>query len=204
MCLKSYIQESILPLYHRHDRAHGIVHANEVIDFSLRIAALIPNLNLDIVYAAAAYHDIGLGLGHRDIHHELSGEFVLQDQNLLHFFTIDQIQTISTATKEHRASANAPASSIYSSILADADKAPSYSIERVLVRAFLYRSNSPLSIEEKFQDIYDHVFSKYGHGGYAKIRLPETRKIIQPVIDNTATILADKRATYNLYLSLVS
>lgn len=57
--LKNYIETSILPLYDTFDAAHQRSHVDMVIEQSMSIARNL-DVNEDMVYAIAAYHDTGL------------------------------------------------------------------------------------------------------------------------------------------------
>ena len=58
--LKKHIEENVLPQYNKNEQAHGIEHINYVIRRSFD---LIEQNNLEVdnnmVYVIAAYHDIG-------------------------------------------------------------------------------------------------------------------------------------------------
>lgn len=56
--LIKYIEEEIFPLYSKNEEGHGIKHIKTVIERSLKFAKEY-DVNLDIVYTVAAYHDIG-------------------------------------------------------------------------------------------------------------------------------------------------
>lgn len=62
--LRTYIEETILPLYRGFDQAHGPEHVQHVIQnsFELIPAAreLYGQVDANMVYAIAAYHDTGL------------------------------------------------------------------------------------------------------------------------------------------------
>ena len=57
-----YVEREILPRYDAFDRAHRRDHALTVIAASLRLARYY-EVNPDMVYAVAAYHDTGLREG---------------------------------------------------------------------------------------------------------------------------------------------
>ena len=65
--LKEYIEQEILPLYFSFDKAHNIDHAEQVIEQSLALATHY-DVDIDMVYTIAAYHDTGLSEG-REFHH---------------------------------------------------------------------------------------------------------------------------------------
>ena len=93
--LLHYIEQDILPRYDHFDAAHQRNHAEEVIERSL---ALVKHyeVNTDMVYAIAAYHDTGLCEG-RDTHHLVSGRIIREDQRLCEWFDEDQIETMAQA-----------------------------------------------------------------------------------------------------------
>ena len=55
----SYIENEIIPRYDHFDAAHQRDHVNMVIQQSLEIAEHL-DVNKDMVYVIAAYHDTGL------------------------------------------------------------------------------------------------------------------------------------------------
>lgn len=69
--LKKHIEQAILPRYEHFDRAHGPEHARTVIEQSLALARHY-QVDRQMVYAIAAYHDVGLEKG-REMHHIHSG-----------------------------------------------------------------------------------------------------------------------------------
>ena len=69
--LQEYIENRIIPMYDGFDAGHGRDHARSVIDEALRLAGFY-DVNPDMVYAAAAYHDTGLSVD-RKTHHMESG-----------------------------------------------------------------------------------------------------------------------------------
>ena len=56
--LVKYIENEIFPLYNRNEEGHGINHIKTVIKRSLEIAKNY-DVDLNIVYVVASYHDIG-------------------------------------------------------------------------------------------------------------------------------------------------
>ncbi len=69
--LQAYVEQAILPRYEHFDRAHGPEHARTVIEQSLALARHY-QVDRQMVYAIAAYHDVGLEKG-REMHHIHSG-----------------------------------------------------------------------------------------------------------------------------------
>ena len=77
--LQAYVEQAILPRYEHFDRAHGPEHARTVIEQSLALARHY-QVDRQMVYAIAAYHDVGLEKG-REMHHIHSGKSSLRIQN---------------------------------------------------------------------------------------------------------------------------
>ena len=116
----SYIENEIIPRYDGFDAAHQRDHVMMVIRQSLEIAEHL-DVNKDMVYVIAAYHDTGLCEG-RERHHEVSAQIIKGDENLRRWFTEEQIQTMADAAEDHRASAKHEPRTIYGRIVAEADR----------------------------------------------------------------------------------
>ena len=88
--LIEFVETQILPRYAQFDKAHNMEHATRVIRRSLDLARKI-GADIDMSYAIAAYHDLGL-TGPRAIHHITSGKILLADARLKRWFSKDQLQ----------------------------------------------------------------------------------------------------------------
>ena len=88
--LQAYIEEEIIPRYAAFDEAHRVDHARTVIEQSLALAEHY-EVDRNMVYAIAAYHDTGLCEG-RERHHLVSGRIIREDKKLLEWFDEDQIE----------------------------------------------------------------------------------------------------------------
>ena len=77
--LKRYIEREIIPRYEHFDRAHDVGHVRTVIARSLELAARY-EVDADMVYAIAAYHDTGLVNG-RENHHLDAGRILAADHH---------------------------------------------------------------------------------------------------------------------------
>ena len=75
----------------------------------------------DLLYTAAACHDLGLAVD-RKTHHLESGKIIRADARLREWFTPEQIEAIAQAAEDHRASATTPPRSIYGALVAEADR----------------------------------------------------------------------------------
>lgn len=170
--LSGYVENNIIPRYKSFDKAHQTGHAYTVIRQSLELAQHC-DVNIDMVYAIAAYHDTGLAVD-RKTHHLESGKIVRNDVNLLQWFSKRQIETIAKAVEDHRASNGSRPRSIYGKIVAEADRL--IDTETVIRRTIQYGlSHYPeLDMEGQWQRTLDHLHEKYGEGGYLKLWIPES------------------------------
>ncbi|MCM1032611.1 MAG: HD domain-containing protein [Odoribacter sp.] len=184
--LINYVETAVLPLYDNFDAAHQRNHADMVIEQSLAMASDF-DVNKDMVYVVAAYHDIGMVQG-RESHHLVSGKMVREDMRLRDWFGEEQIEIMAQACEDHRASSGSEPRSIYGLIVAEADRFidPDTVILRTLQYGFdRYRG---LDKEGHWQRTRSHLNEKYAEGGYLKLwlenspnvsRLKKLREIIK-------------------------
>ena len=78
--LKNYIETKIFPIYELNDLGHNVDHIKYVIERSMMFASTIENINYDMVYTVAAYHDIGHHIDAKN-HEKVSAEILLSDNN---------------------------------------------------------------------------------------------------------------------------
>ena len=170
--LIQYIEQDSLPRYEHFDSAHRRNHVEAVISRSLALAEHY-DVNKDMVYAIAAYHDTGLCEG-RDTHHLVSGRIIREDRKLREWFTEDQIETMAQAVEDHRASSGHEPRSIYGKIVAEADRL--ILPDNIARRTILYtRDHYPeLDKEGQYQRFRQHLMEKYSDTGYLKLWLPES------------------------------
>ncbi|MBQ6869095.1 MAG: HD domain-containing protein [Alistipes sp.] len=170
--LKEYIEQEILPLYFSFDKAHNIEHVEQVIEQSLSLAQHY-DVNMDMVYTIAAYHDTGLAEG-REFHHIASGKILCADSRLKEFFSEEQIVTMCEAVEDHRASSKSAPRSIYGRIVAEADRCidPITTIRRTV--QFSLKHYPTLTVEEHFARCSNHIDEKYGKNGYLKLWIPQS------------------------------
>ena len=164
--LKKYIEENVFPEYQKNDEGHNIDHINYVINRSLKFASTIPDIDYDMVYTIAAYHDIAHSIDAKN-HERLSAEILKNDLNLKEFFDDDKINTMSEAVYDHRASMEGEPRSIYGKIVSSADR--NTIVNNPFKRTYAYRlKHCPNdSLEEIIEDSRQHILDKYGNNGYA-------------------------------------
>jgi uncharacterized protein len=170
--LKEYVESEIIPRYDHFDKAHRRDHVETVIQQGLKLAPYY-DVDPNIVFTAAAYHDTGLSEG-RDIHHLASGNIIRSDMKLQQWFSPQEIETIAQAAEDHRASNKSEPRSIYGRILAEADRViDPYKIIQRTVQYGL--SNYPeLDRQGHWERTLEHLVQKYGRGGYLKLWIPES------------------------------
>lgn len=184
--LEAYVEAEIIPRYEHFDRAHGTDHVRTVIAQSLALAAHY-DVDTDMVYTVAAYHDTGLVNG-RERHHIDAGRILAEDAELRRRFTEEQIGVMREAVEDHRASSDHAPRTIYGRIVAEADRVidPATIIRRTVQYGL---ANYPaLDREGHYARCRDHLQKKYAEGGYLRLwiaesdnarRLEELRAIIR-------------------------
>lgn len=175
--LKRYIEREIIPRYEHFDRAHDVGHVRTVIARSLELAARY-EVDADMVYAIAAYHDTGLVNG-RENHHLDAGRILAADHELRRWFSEEQIRTMREAVEDHRASSKNAPRSIYGRIVAEADRV--IDAATIIRRTVQYGlDHCPgLDREGHFVRCLEHLREKYAEGGYLKLWIPESENARQ-------------------------
>lgn len=168
--LKKYIEENIFTGYDKNEDGHKLDHIMYVIDRSFMFASRVPDVNLEMVYVIAAYHDIGHYIDAEN-HEKVSGEMLLKDKNLRRFFTDEEIKIMSEAVCDHRASSKSEPRSIYGKIVSSADR--NVLVEIPLKRTYSYRKvHSPNStLDEIIKESRQHLLDKFGKKGYATTKM---------------------------------
>ena len=170
--LEAYVEAEIIPRYRHFDKAHQEDHARCVIRQALELAQYY-DVDTDLVYTAAAYHNTGLAVD-RATHHLESGKVIRSDARLREWFTVDEIELIAEAAEDHRASAKTAPRSIYGRLIAEADRLidPMTIIRRTI--QFGLSHYPELSPEEHWERTLEHLQEKYGDGGYLHLWIPES------------------------------
>lgn len=199
--LQNYIENNVFPQYELNGKSHGVNHIKEVISRAMKIAKGY-DVNYNILYTAAAYHDIGDHIN-REHHEIVSAKIMYEDKNLEKFFEKSQIETIKEAIEDHRASLKTEPRNIYGKILSSADK--NTEIDKYFERAIqfgLERYND-LTEEEQLDKVYEHAIKKFGKDGYAtkNIYIPnndyeEYLKKLQKLIYNKDEFYKKARTIY--------
>ena len=198
--LIDYIETGILPRYKTFDKAHDRKHVFTVLVKSLQLAQHY-DVNAAMVYAIAAYHDLGLVEG-REHHHIASARIVREDKRLKELFTADEIEIMADAVEDHRASNSNPPRTIYGKIIAEADRI--IDSTTIMTRTIQYGlSHYPeLSEEGHIERAVAHIKEKYGKGGYLRLWIPESDNAaklqdFRALIDNETELREHLQSIYN-------
>lgn len=159
--LKKYIYDNIFPFYDLNDGAHGIVHIIEVIR---RIFALNDTFKLELdhnmLYAIAAYHDLGKYEDHT-IHEKIAARRFMADENMKKFFGDEERQIIKEAIEDHRSAKEDNPRSVYGKLISSADR--NTTIDIVFIRSFFVaKERMPeMNIEEYLDYTIKRLSKKY-------------------------------------------
>lgn len=167
-----YVEGSIIPRYDAFDKGHQRDHAKYVISQSMRLASFY-DVDPELVYVAAAFHDTGL-CEDRKTHHLVSGRIIRADEKLKEWFSPEQIEIIANAAEDHRASSDHEPRSMYSRIVAEADRQiiPDVVIRRTVQYGMAHYPE--LDREGHWQRTLEHMHEKYAEGGYLKLWVPQS------------------------------
>ena len=163
--IRAYIETEILPKY-RELPGHAEDHILEVIERSLEFAKQAPEVNPDMVYIIAAYHDLGR-LVDQETHNFESAKMLLADEFLKSRFSDEEMKTMAEAVEDHRASLGREPRSVYGKIVSSADRNPN--VETMLRRCYPYKKSlyPEASEDELIEMAREHIRRKYSPDGYA-------------------------------------
>ena len=193
--LKEYIESEIIPRYDNFDGAHRRDHVRSVIGQSQELSRYY-DVNPEILYTAAAYHDLGLCEG-REKHHLVSGRIIREDKTLLNWFSVEEIEVIAEAAEDHRASNETPPRSIYGKIIAESDRLidPETVIRRTVQYGFAHYPQ--MNREQMWKRTLTHLQKKYGYGGYLKLWIPESSNACR--LEELRKIIADEKRLRSMF-----
>ncbi len=170
--LIEYVENNIKPIYVNNNYAgHGWEHIQNVISRSFELMEKFKlEINPNMVYVIAAYHDIGYKENPEN-HEQVSSEMFLQNKEIQHFFSEEENRIIAEAIVDHRASLEYEARSVYGKLVSSADRA--IDVNNMLERSISFQYEKHKLENPTIQDIIEYSYkklsSKYGNGGYAKM-----------------------------------
>ena len=197
--LKEYIENNIFPEYSKNDEGHNLDHIKYVIERSLKFAKTVQDINIDMVYTIAAYHDIGHHID-KKTHEKISSEMLLKDDMLKQFFSKEEIKIMADAVYDHRASMKGKPRTIYGEIVSSADR--NVVITSPLKRTYSYRKkenpNAPL--DEIIEESRQHLIEKFGSEGYATEKMYFDDPDYQHFLEDIKNLTNDKEKFREAYL----
>lgn len=203
--LKKYIDNKIMIKYKDNNYGgHGWEHIQDVINRSFELIEKFKlEVNPNMVYAVAAYHDIGYKQD-PDNHEQVSSEIFMQDETMKEFFNDEERTIIAEAIVDHRASLEYEARSIYGKIVSSADRAIDVDImlkRSIAFQAEKHKSENP-TIEQVIEYSFKKLSSKYGNGGYAKMYFPDDK--YKDYLEKMNKLFTDKNEFIKAELDLIS
>ena len=163
--IQKYIENEILPKYAGLG-GHTSEHIEHVIANSMHFAKQASDINLDMAYVIAAYHDLGR-LVDDETHNIESAKMLRADEFLRTRFSADEIEIMAEAVEDHRASLGREPRSIYGKIVSSADRY--MTVEEMLDRVWDYNRHlhPEFSEEETIEDARIHLREKFAPDGCA-------------------------------------
>lgn len=153
--LKKYIEENIFPKYEKY-YAHGMLHINSVIDNMMMLADYY-NLDRNMAYVIACYHDSGLSVD-RDNHEKESGKLLESDKELKKHFSEEEIKIMKEAIEDHRGSKKTRPRNFYGECISDSDRDFDISIlARRQINTTLKCYPEIKTFEEHFERCYKYI-----------------------------------------------
>ena len=195
--IRDYIEDVILPKYVGIG-GHTDEHIRQVIDRSAMFMEQAGDVNPDMVFLIAAYHDLGR-LIDNDTHNFESAKMLRADDFLKQRFTEDEIETMAQAVEDHRSSLGHEPRSIYGKIVSSADRNTNMDVALARVYDYNKHLHPDASEEEIMEDCRYRLRIKYSPDGYAsgtmyfddpnfKDFLIETEKVTRTIEDFTVAM----------------
>lgn len=198
--LVEYIESEILPIYQKNDLGHNVEHVNYVINRSLEIVKKLENINLDIIYTVAAFHDVGVYID-RENHEIVSAKIFYENDKMKEFFSEEEMVIIKEAIEDHRASIKYEPRSIYGKVVSLADK--NIDINTILQRTHYYtiKHYPDFTLEKMINRAYEHINDKFGKNGYGKNVYISDEKY-EKYLKDVEKLLEDKEVFSKIYIEV--
>lgn len=193
--LKEYIETNIFPKYDKF-YSHGMMHINNVINNMLMLAEYY-NLNKNMAYTIASYHDLGLKVS-RENHEYESGKILCNDDELKKYFTSKEINIMKEAIEDHRGSKKERLRNIYGECVSDSDR--DFDVKLLAKRQIATSiKNLPKTndFEEHFENCYQYIYKRINNTG--KFNIWTNNPIIAKRRDEYQENYLDKEYTKSIY-----
>lgn len=161
--LIEYIEENIFPKYNKY-YSHGMIHINNVIENMLMLADYY-NLDKNMAYVVAAFHDIALNVD-RENHEYESGKVLNSDLELKKYFTQKQIKIMKEAIEDHRGSKKDRPRNFFGECISDSDR--DFDLKLLAKRqiATSLKNYSELkNFDEHFERCYEYICRRINSNG---------------------------------------
>lgn len=190
-----YLDNVLSVHYSQNDKGHSFEHAEYVINRSLKFAKQVENINYEMVYCIAVYHDIAHHIDAKN-HEVLSAKILREDENLKKFFNDEQIKIMSEAVEDHRSSMSQVPRSIYGKIVSSADR--NTEVNSTLKRCYSYnRMHFPkLSKDEVIEECRLFNLKKFGINGYARSKMYFDDDDYKKYLDDITNLALNKEKFY--------
>lgn len=162
--LKKYVESEIISQYSNFDEGHDTRHVYAVIERSFDYYTELKdkiNLDVNIIYVVAAYHDVGISIN-RNGHAKHSKSIVLNDKKLGNWFSNEELLLIAEACEDHSTSSNNTPRSIYGKIVSDADKDTDIIIGLKRGWDFSKKYYPNLSFDERIDEVHAEIVKRFG------------------------------------------
>lgn len=193
--LIEYLEKIVQFHYNQNDRGHSIEHANYVINRSLKFAKKVREINYEMVYCVAAYHDVAHHIDAKN-HEVLSAKMLSEDNNLKQFFTDEEIKIMSEAVADHRSSMEGEPRSIYGKIVSSADR--NTDVITTLKRCYPYNKKHypDLSTDEILEKCRLFIIKKFGINGYAREKMYFVDEDYKKYLEDITNLAMNKEEFY--------
>lgn len=198
--LRKYIEDKVFPLWDLNDKGHGPIHRTEVIR---RIFALNEtfhlNLNPNMLFAIASYHDVGKYIDHKR-HHLIAAERFFADDGLRRFFTDSEMTVCKEAIEDHRSSKDDEPRSVYGKLISSADR--NTTIEMVFIRSFFVAKDRmpDTNINDYLDYTVNRLSKRYGEENPENMFFEDD--VYQVFLKDMRKLLASPEEFKNLYCSI--
>lgn len=166
--LQDYIEKQVLPIYEKNDTGHGIEHIKYVIRRSFKFTNQFENIDLNMVYVIAAFHDLAHHID-KDNHEVLSAKLFYENEKMKKIFNDEQRKIIKEAIEDHRASLECEPRSDYGKIISSADRNVDIISSLKRTHAYTTKHYPKLDLSGMITRAYKHISKKFGNCGYAKM-----------------------------------
>ena len=197
--LKEYVEREIFPEYEKNDKGHDINHIVQVLKRSFALSKQLEDINLNMVYVIAAFHDIGHHIN-KEEHEIVSANMFYENEKMKEFFTEEERTIIKEAIEDHRSSLEGEPRTIYGKLIASADKTPDLKTMVTRTRAYSMKHFKEMTEDEMFERDFNHLNEKFGSEGYAKCYIKDEE--YEAFLNDMKEILSDIEKYKEYYVEI--